>query len=197
MTAASTVRRVIVTAFLAMLVSFGAASESAAQGFISPFIGYDFGGDSGCPQVSGCQDKMLNWGVSFGNLGRVLGAELEIAKANNFFGEAPGVSSSVLTVMGNAMFAPKFGPAQPYVLAGLGLMKTRVDFTATGLLDTDNNHFGWDLGGGVIGFFGPHVGLRGDIRYFHAFQDLEILGFSIADTKLDFGRASAGLVFKF
>ena len=197
MRAVSTARGLLVTGFLAMLVSFQAASESSAQGFISPFIGYDFGGDSGCPQIQGCENKNLNFGVAFGSLGRVLGSELEIAKANNFFGDTPGVSSSVLTVMGNVMLAPKFGPAQPYLLAGLGLMKTRVDLTVLGLLDSTNNHFGWDLGGGVIGFVAPHVGLRGDIRYFHAFQDLQVLGIPIADAKLDFGRASAGVVFKF
>ena len=50
---------------------------------------------------------------------------------------------------------------------------------------------------GIIGYLGDHVGLRGDVRYFHAFQDLEILGLPIADTKLDFGRISGGVVFKF
>ena len=197
MNAAFTVRRSMVTTFLAMLMSVGAVNESAAQGFISPFIGYNFGGDAGCPQISPCEDKNLNLGVSFGSLGRVLGAELEIAHASDFFGKTPSVSSSVLTVMGNAMLAPKFGPAQPYVLMGLGLLKTNVDFTAAGLLSTDNNHLGWDVGGGVIGFVNRHVGVRGDIRYFHAFQDLQILSLPIADAKLDFGRASGGLVFKF
>ena len=46
-------------------------------------------------------------------------------------------------------------------------------------------------------FSAPHFGVRGDLRYFHAFQDLEILGIPIADTKLDFGRLSGGVVFKF
>ena len=46
-------------------------------------------------------------------------------------------------------------------------------------------------------FFGEHVGIRGEIRHFHAFQDLEILGIPIGDTKLDFGRAAAGVVFTF
>lgn len=197
MIAASTVRTSVVTATLIALMTLAAPRESAAQGFISPFLGYDFGGDSGCPQVSGCEDKNLNIGVSFGSIGSVLGAELEIAQANDFFGETPGVSSSVLTVMGNVMLAPKFGPAQPYVLAGLGLMKTRVELTLPGLLESSNNHLGWDVGGGVIGYLGEHVGLRGDVRYFHGFQDFDILGFSIGDTKLDFGRIYGGLIFKF
>jgi len=95
------------------------------------------------------------------------------------------------------MLAPKLGPAQPFVLAGLGLIKTRTELTTAALLESNNNHLGWDIGGGLMIFAGPHVGVRGDIRYFHAFQDLEILGFSLADTKLDFARASAGVVLKF
>jgi opacity protein-like surface antigen len=95
------------------------------------------------------------------------------------------------------MLAPAFGPARPYGLVGLGLLKTNVDPSAQGLLERGNNHFGWDVGGGLMLFFGDHIGVRGDVRYFHAFQDLQILGLQIASTKLDFGRASGGVVFKF
>jgi opacity protein-like surface antigen len=187
-------RRVVLILLVSALMTPGAVY---AQGFVSPFIGYDFGGDSGCPQITGCEDKKLNLGVSVGNLGSVVGAELEFAYAKNFFGDIPGVSSSVLTLMGNVMLSPRFGIVQPYGLAGLGLIKTHVEFSTTSLLNSDNNHFGWDLGGGLIVYLGGHIGVRGDIRYFHAFQDLEILGISLGRTKLDFGRAAAGVVFRF
>jgi opacity protein-like surface antigen len=95
------------------------------------------------------------------------------------------------------MLSPRFGIVQPYGLAGLGLIKTHVEFSTTSLLNSDNNHFGWDLGGGLIVYLGGHIGVRGDIRYFHAFQDLEILGISLGRTKLDFGRAAAGVVLRF
>jgi opacity protein-like surface antigen len=178
------------------VLAVAAPAVAHAQGFISPLIGYDFGGDSGCPEVTDCEDRNLNLGVSFGNLG-LFGSELEIAYARDFFGEIPGVSSSVLTVMGNLMVAPRFGPVQPYGVIGLGLIKTNVEFSTEDLLDFDNNHFGWDIGGGVIVFLGRHVGVRGDLRYFHAFRDFELLGITIGETKLDFGRASAGLVLRF
>jgi len=193
----SMIRRFITTGVLAALLSIGGATTAAAQSFISPFIGYDFGGDSGCPDVSNCENKTRNVGVSFGTLGKVVGAELEFSYIDSFFGDTPGTSSHVVTLMGNAMFAPKFGLVQPYAVAGLGLLKSHAEITTAGLLETDNNHFGWDVGGGIIGFLGPHFGVRGDARYFHAFQDLEILGLPIADTKLDFGRLSAGVIFKF
>ena len=38
--------------------------EAQAQGFVSPLIGYDFGGDSGCPEIDECDDKSSNVGVS-------------------------------------------------------------------------------------------------------------------------------------
>jgi opacity protein-like surface antigen len=185
------------TVLFVLLMVVTAPGVGYAQGFISPLIGYDFGGDSGCPEITGCEDKKLNIGVSAGTLGSVLGAELEFAYAKDFFGDISGVSSSVLTLMGNLMLSPRFGPVQPYGLIGIGLLKTNVEFTGASLLDSDDNHLGWDVGGGLIVFLGNHFGLRGDIRYFHAFQDLEILGLSLGETKLDFGRAAAGIVLRF
>jgi hypothetical protein len=49
----------------------------------------------------------------------------------------------------------------------------------------------------VIALASPNVGVRGDIRYFHAFQDATIIGFVVQNSKLDFGRASVALVIAF
>ena len=185
------------TSALAALFFCGAARVASAENFISPFIGYNFGGDAGCPEISNCENKTRNLGVSFGSIGSVMGAELEFSFVDNFFGETPGTSSNVLTLMGNVMIAPKFGIVQPYGVAGLGLIKTHAEITATSLLESTNNHFGWDLGGGMIVYVGSHVGLRGDIRYFHAFQDLDLLGLSLGTTKLDFGRVAGAILFRF
>ena len=43
----------------------------------------------------------------------------------------------------------------------------------------------------------PHIGVRGDLRYYHAFQDTSILTLPLQGPKLDFGRLSAAVVFKF
>lgn len=182
---------------LAIGITLGTATPARAQGFISPLIGYDFGGDSGCPNLSDCQDKKLNVSVSVGAMGNVFGFEEEIAYAPNFFGEAPGLSSSVLTAMSNLMLVPNLGPVRPYVLAGIGLIKTHVELTPASVFTTDNNSLGWDVGGGLILLVGDHVGVRGDLRYFHSFQDLTVLGFTLGDSKLNYGRASAGVVLTF
>jgi opacity protein-like surface antigen len=173
----------------------GVSTAARAQAFISPFAGYNFGGDAGCPTVSNCEDKKLNLGVGIGTAG-IIGFEQEFAYAKDFFGDIPGTKSSVLTLMSNVMVAPTIGPVRPYALVGLGLIKSRLELTVDDLVATDNNDFGWNVGGGLMVMFG-RIGIRGDIRYFHAFQDIEFLGVPISDLKLDFGRAAAGVVLQF
>jgi len=181
----------------AVLILVGTARPASAQGFVSPFIGYNFGGDSGCPEITNCEDKHVNWGLGFGALGGIVGFEAEVAKTSDFFGSTSNQSSDVLTFMGNFMLAPKIGPIQPYGEAGIGLIRTRVENAGE---DGDENQIGWDIGGGVIAFFNRHVGLRGDIRYFHSFQLLDtskLPNLPINETKLNFGRFAGALVLKF
>ncbi|MCM3881128.1 MAG: porin family protein [Vicinamibacterales bacterium] len=181
------------------IITIGTASQAHAQGFISPLIGYDFGGDAGCPNVlENCEDAKLNISVSFGAIGSLFGFEEEFAYAPNFLGTASGLSSSTLTLMSNVLFIPKLaGPVRPYVLAGLGLIKTKVDLTSASVLTTDSNNLGWDVGGGLMVFVSDHFGLRGDLRYFHSFQDLTVLGITLGDAKLNYGRLSGGAVLTF
>jgi opacity protein-like surface antigen len=189
--------KLVVAVLYAVAFSCVAATDARAQGFISPLIGYNFGGDAQCVSVRECEEKNLNVGVAFGVMGSIVGFEQEFAYANDFFGKAPGVSSNVLTLMSSFMVVPKIGPVRPYGLIGLGLIKSHVELTAASLLETDNNNFGWNIGGGVMVLFGEHVGVRGDLRYFHAFQDFEVLGVSLGSDKLDFGRAAGALVLAF
>jgi len=188
-------RTVILIAFFVI----AAAAPSRAQGFISPLIGYDFGGNSGCPEISNCEDKRTNLGVAIGTMGAILGFEEEFADAKNFFGSVGTQSSSVITLMSNIMIVPAIGPVHPYVLGGLGLMKAHVDFTRTDLLSMTNNSLAWDLGGGVTVLFGGHLGVRGDIRHFHSTKEFTIpfVGTTAVTEKLTFGRASAALVLAF
>jgi hypothetical protein len=174
-----------------------APGDVRAQGFIAPFVGFDFGGDSGCQTAGDCEDKNSNIGVSLGRMGGAVGFETDIGYARNFFGEVPGQTSNMLTIMSNFMIIPKIGPVRPYVLAGLGLLKTHVELTAPSLLETDNNSFGWDMGAGMMVLFGDHIGVRGDIRKISSFQERTILGFTLSNEKLSFQRASAALVLAF
>ena len=183
--------------FAAVLVASIAVAprDARADGFVSGLIGYNFGGNSGCPTIQNCEDKHANFGVSAGSLG-VIGFEEELAYARDFFGTTPGGSSSVLTLMSNLLVAPGFGAVHPYVLGGVGLMRAHTDFEPSSLFNLSDNQFAWDVGGGAMVFFG-HVGIRGDIRHFHSFQDTGLLSVFGSGSKLDFGRASGALVVKF
>jgi opacity protein-like surface antigen len=193
----TSIQRVRLVALLAIGFTVGTATQGQAQGFISPLIGYDFSGDAKCPSLNNCEDKKVNVSVSLGAMGTMLGFEEEIAYAPDFFGTAPGLSSSVLTLMSNVMLVPDLGPVRPYVLVGIGLIKTHVELTQASVFTTDNNNLGWNIGGGLIGLLGDHFGVRGDLRYVHAFQDLTVLGFTLSDSKLDYGRASVGVILTF
>jgi opacity protein-like surface antigen len=195
MTVGTSVSRAVRRAAFASLLVLGWSTAAQAQGYISPFAGYNFGGDAGCATVSNCEDKNLNLGIGIGTTG-IIGFEEEFAYAKDFFGDIPGTKNSVLTLMSNVMIAPKIGPVRPYALIGAGLIKSKLELTFDDIVATDNNNFGWNVGGGLMLMFG-HVGVRGDVRYFHAFQDIEFFDVAISDLKLDFGRASAGLVLQF
>jgi len=189
-------RRLLLGTFSFGIV-IGAATQAHTQGFISPMLGANFGGVSGCPQLNGCKNEQTNLSLSVGKFGTFFGAETEVAYSPKFFGEADGLSSNVLTVMGNVMLGPKAGPVRPFILAGLGVMKTNFELRTSSVLTTNDTAFGYNVGAGVVALVSDHFGLRGDARYFHSFPDVAIAGFTLASTKLNYSRVSAGVVITF
>ena len=186
-------RRILV---LAIALLSWTAPPARAQGFISLFAGYNFGGDSAnCVSLQNCDDKRLNWGASIGTRRGVLGFEEDIAYAPDFFGKAAGVSNGVLTMMSNLMIVVPAGPIQPYAIVGLGLIRQHLQFDASSLTSTDNNTLGYDIGGGLNIFLGHTVGVRGDVRHLRTLHDTTLGVFS--NGQLDFWRASAGLTLRF
>lgn len=177
-----------------------APAPARADGFFIPFYGFNFGGDSNCEHFSNCEDKRLNYGLAIGKMGTVFGIEEEISIAKDFFGKVPGVENSVFTLMTNVLIGVGAGPVRPYFVVGAGLVRPHSSFN---LKSTKNNSLGYDLGAGMNGYFSKHVGVRGDVRRFHTFQDVDIpvLG-DIANEifvkqKLDFWRATIGLAFRY
>ena len=176
-----------------LLVSM--ASPARAQGFIAPFIGFNFGGDSSnCASLSSCEEKRLNWGASLGTVNGVLGFEEEVGYASQFFGKTPGGDNAMLTLMSNLMVVIPAGPIQPYGIIGIGLMRSHAQFNASSLA-LNNNSLGWDIGGGLNIFLAHSIGVRGDIRRLKTLQDVTLGVFG--NDKVEFWRASAGLVFRF
>ena len=166
---------------------------AAAQGFVGVSYGYNFAGDAGCLSATNCENKNWNWGASLGALGNVVGFEMEFTHEGEFTGVRPN-PASVTTLMGDFLIAPKISIVQPFGLVGAGAIKT----TATGPGDSETQ-IGWTLGGGLIVYLQKHVGLKGDVRYYHSFQALSLLGIDLArdQNKIDFGRAAFGVVLKF
>jgi opacity protein-like surface antigen len=184
-------------ASLAVFFALVSASPARADGFLTPFWGFNFGDEqfADCPGLTSCDNHRSNWGVSIGG-GRVLGFEQDFGYSKHFFGETEGGDNAVLTVMSSAYVGVPSGPVRPYFLYGLGLI--RPHFKVSNSLEVTNNSFGWDLGGGVNIFFGQSVGIRGDLRKFQTFDDLTLGIFNNDNAqKLKFWRASLGLALKF
>lgn len=185
------IRRALILALLASL----APAPARAAGFITPFLGFNFGGDSAnCIALTNCEEKRANWGVATGTTRGVVGFEEEIAYAPGFFGKAPGESSGVLTVMTNLLVIVPAGRVRPYGLVGVGLIRPHVKFDATSLA-VDKNAVGWDIGGGINIFLTRNLGVRGDIRHIRTLKDVTLGIFS--PEQLDFWRASGGLTLRF
>jgi opacity protein-like surface antigen len=187
-------RRFIHIACAAGLLTM-AASPARADGFITPYFGYNFGGDSAnCVSLTNCEEKRTNWGVALGATHGIFGFEEDIGYAKDFFGKTPNGDNAVLTVMSDFMVVVPAGPIQPYAFAGIGLIRPHVKFD-TSSLSIDQNTLGYDLGGGLNIFLTHTVGLRGEVRHLHTLQDVNLGVF--ASDKLDFWRASAGVTFRF
>jgi opacity protein-like surface antigen len=197
MSIGTSIRRGLLCAIV--VVSAGTLAPPAvhAQGFISPSIGYNFGGNAGCRTATDCRDKNWNWGGSIGALGSVVGFEAELTYEGDFTGDRPDQRTTVTTGMANFLVAPKITIVQPYGLIGIGLIRTDVENLVVNVSEA-KNQIGWTIGGGLIIYLQKHVGVKGDIRYYHAFDTLDLLGFDLArGNHLDFGRAGLGMVFKF
>jgi hypothetical protein len=201
-----TIRPAFRLQILAMVcATLAIATDARAQAYVAPLMGVNFSGDSGCPELTEipqCENRQLNYGVAFGAIGNLVGLEQEIAYAHKFFGDAPGLESSVLTVMTSVIIGPNLKVVRPYVLFGVGLIKTDLDITPANLIGFGSSDFGWNTGGGLIILFGGHFGIRGDIRYFHTFGDIDSVviegtGVTFGGSKLNFGRAAGALVFHF
>src|SRR5688500_6657250 len=71
--------RLLLPGTLTLVFIAGTAAPARAQGFISPLIGFNFGGVSGCPELRDCENKQRSLSLSFGKFGSIFGAETEFA----------------------------------------------------------------------------------------------------------------------
>jgi opacity protein-like surface antigen len=139
-------------------------------------------------------------------IGGVFGFEEDIAYAPKFVA-AQGTQigqTNVLTLMSNLVLGIPIGGqtgagVRPYVLGGVGLLRTNAE-QSIATLTPDQNSFGFDAGGGINIYFSDHVGIRGDLRYMRSFSAADssnILGVILRKGTLDFWRGTGGLVLRF
>jgi opacity protein-like surface antigen len=180
-------------------------APALADAYFTPFIGANFGGDVGRPLNSSVRDR--NRAAIGGTLGAmgggVFGVELDVSYTRNFYPGPEGSDSSNLATFMPALvlgvpLGGQSGPGlRPFVLAGAGLV--RRNFDAGTLTSFSQNDLAYTLGGGVMGFFTDHVGIRGDIRYIRNFRvdDFDLTGIDFERGTFNFSRASAGIIFRF
>jgi hypothetical protein len=193
--------RIIATALVAIALT---AVPARADVLFIPYFGVNFGGDSGKEFSEAFDTSQFNWGASIGFMGGgVFGFEGDFGFSPDFYGKTEIGGSNAFTATGNLLLGVPFGGQQgfgirPYGLVGAGLLSSKSDFGIGGA-EIDENNVTWSAGGGVMLFFGTRAGVRFDVRYFRTFDDLEILGFPIAQSpgKVDFTRGSLGLVLRF
>ena len=181
-----TTKRLAILIVGALLVL--APTRARADGLFTPWVGVNFANEPA--------DGRTSFGITVTGMGAgVIGGEFDFGYSPNFFGDENVFgSNNVLTAVGNIVIGIPLGGSKgfgfrPYGTAGVGLMRQKADVFE----DVSSNEFGINAGGGAFLFFGDHVGMRGDLRYFRAgFDDLNVFNID----KVDFWRASIGVTFR-
>jgi opacity protein-like surface antigen len=188
------------------------ASPGRADVLLTPFVGASVGGSSSSAlfQLAGDADR-TNFGASLALMsGGVLGIEADFGYTPRFFGAELPIATFPVTIAQNRVITAMANltagvPLQsrsgvgvrPYGVAGLGLIRQQIDVLG-GFNAYTSNDLGYDIGGGIMLFFGPHVGVRGDIRHFRS------VGGGIVSDLIDldpgafnFTRTSVGVTFRY
>jgi hypothetical protein len=184
----------------ALVVVLTTTNASAQGFFVSPFVGTTLSS----PTPTGSQSK-AGFGVAFGSLGKIVGFDTEIAYFpelldNNVTDLA---KSKVVTFSGDVLIGPMIGPVKVYGAIGAGDLFLNIQSLSSLVVpnpaSVSSNYFTFNAGGGVVGFFNPHFGVRGDLRYFRAYGfDLPTIeSGQLALTNFNFWRAGIGLAVAF
>jgi opacity protein-like surface antigen len=191
-------QRVVKSLILAITAAVVLApAQARADGFFTPWVGSAFG--------SNIQNGQTTVGISAGGMGAgIIGGEVDLGWSPSFFGTKSDFgNNTVMNVMGSVIIGIPIGGQRgagirPYAVGGLGLIRSQIDGGTVANVSSSNNMFGWDAGGGVMGYFSDHVGLRGDLRYLRATSDLKtgITTLDLEGNQLHFWRASIGVVFR-
>jgi len=182
-----------------MIVALALALTPATAGadwLFTPNLGSTFGADA-----SG--NEHFTYGASLGWMGAgIFGWEADLSYTPEFFEPGDGDfdpvdNSNVVSAMANAIIGVPIGGQtgagfRPYFAAGMGLLSREVQGN-TDLFSVNSNEWGFNLGGGAMGFMTDNVGFRGDVRYIRSFEDLET---TFDAGGFDYWRATGGITFR-
>jgi opacity protein-like surface antigen len=191
--------RVVVAAIFAMFL-FAPAAPARADVVLTPYVGSLFGGDlSGNTAAFGANAAFMGGGIFGAEVGFNYAPEFVKASVNNN-------DIAQMSLMGNLIVgipigsSDQAGHVRPYVTAGAGLF--RVSSQESQFFDSVTaNDFAMNFGGGVMAFFNDHIGIRGDVRYFHTLTDsdpqsgVDDINFDLGD--LNFWKWDVGAAFRF
>ena len=208
------VRKWLVSAGLVVAVAMAAPGTASADWVFTPFVGWNFSGTADVAADGvGLDNKLeqkINYGFSLAGMGAgVFGVELDFGYSPNFFETEVGDGdfdvtndSNMTTLTGNLILGIPIGgttggSVRPYVVGGVGLIRSDVGDVGDFFDVRTKNDFGFDVGGGVMGFFNNNIGIRGDLRYFRTFRgtDENITGLALGN--VNFWRGSVGVALKF
>jgi outer membrane protein with beta-barrel domain len=207
------VRKLLLVAMLAVLAMAATPTRASADGYFTPFIGGNFGGNANFGGNNSFDDEVerrVDVGASIGWMGKgIAGVELDWGWSPNFFQNTTGPGnftfgdSNVTTLMGNVVIGIPIGGQtggglRPYVTGGAGLLRSNISAT-TFFNGLTSNDWGANVGGGVHGYFNDHVGLRGDLRYFRLLGDNNPSpnDLDLALQSFNFWRGTIGVTFRF
>jgi len=160
-----------------------------AEFFAAPFIGGIFGTKPDNPNSS------TVFGADVGGLGGgLIGGELDFGYHSHVFGDTATVGSNYMfNVMADVLVAvPLVGRTgvRPFFSAGGGIIRSSIEAA-----HISQNDSAFSVGGGALGYFSKHYGLRGDIKYFRTINsNTSFLDETVGS--LGYWRASIGLMLR-
>ena len=139
-----------------------ASVRVGADGYVTPWIGLNVANETDNGRVS--------YGTTAGYMaGGIFGFEADVGYSPEFFGSNIDFGrSNAITAMGNLILGVPIGGTdgagvRPFIIGGLGFVRTHTEAGRVITVSRSNNEFAYDVGGGMMGFFSEHVGLRGHV----------------------------------
>jgi hypothetical protein len=192
---------------MAALVAVWPPPDARADWLVMPFIALDFAGNTSIVDLEqAAGNAHLTYGAAVGWLGTgIFGWEADFAYTPGFFEADEGpelvTSSHVISLMGNLVVATPLSwtnlSLRPFLSGGFGAIQASTH-DGLNVFTVDRTLYGFNAGGGAMGFISERTGLRWDLRYFRNIKsDEEASGVGFGTPSLSYWRASMAVVLRY